>query len=245
MSLLKRVLNTFKGYGIIALRGIPAWARFWRSYYAFKRAAPLEKQPRFRDIYPFIFDATEETNVDPIYYYQDAWAFEKIVQLRPAWHVDVGSHHKYVALLSKVVPVTMVDIRPLPTRLESLTFRQGSILALPFEDNSVPSVSSICVVEHIGLGRYGDEIDPDGSEKALAELKRIVQPSGALLLSMPIDETDRVYFNGQRVFTEKTLLRLFEPFEMIERRYIYGTDFLERARTGFGVGCYYLRKTKS
>ena len=244
MSVLKRVLRTFKSYVFLALRGIPAWIHFWRSFFTFKRLAPQEKQPYLMDISPFIFDATHETAVDPVYFYQDAWAFEKIVQLRPAWHVDVGSHHKYVSLLSKVVPVTMVDIRPLPTRLESLAFQQGSILALPFEDESVPSVSSICVVEHIGLGRYGDAIDPDGSEKALAELKRIVQPNGSLFLSLPIDETDRICFNAHRVFTEKTLFRLFEPFELIECRYIYGMEFLDHTRSGFGVGCYYLRKAR-
>jgi hypothetical protein len=34
------------------------------------------------------------------------------------------------------------------------------------------------VVEHIGLGRYGDPIDPDGDLKAISELKRVVQKRG-------------------------------------------------------------------
>ncbi len=29
------------------------------------------------------------------------------------------------------------------------------------------------VVEHVGLGRYGDPLDPDGDLKAIAELKRV------------------------------------------------------------------------
>jgi hypothetical protein len=53
--------------------------------------------------------------------------------------------------------------------LENLFFKEGSILALPFESGSIKSLSSLCVVEHIGLGRYGDEIDPFGSESAIKE----------------------------------------------------------------------------
>ena len=242
MMLIIRVFKMLARRGIFVLRGIAAWVHFWQSYFSYKRLASPEKQPHLKDIYPFIFDATDETAVDPVYFYQDAWAFEKIFKLNPAWHVDVGSHHKYVSLLSKVVPVTMVDIRPLPTHLESLKFEKGSILDLPFDDNSVPSVSSICVIEHIGLGRYGDILDPEGSEKALAELKRIVQPAGSLFVSMPIDETDRICFNAHRVFREKTLFRLFEPFTVLESRYIYGVEFLDLAQSGFGVGCYHLCK---
>lgn len=160
----------------------------------------------------------------------------------PEFHVDVGSHHKFVALLSKVVPVTMVDIRPLSLPLDTLEFRKGSILELPYEDESVPSVSSLCVVEHIGLGRYGDPLDPHGSEKAIQELKRIVQPGGDLYISLPLDDENRVYFNAHRAFREEYLLRLFEPFHIVERRYIYGRNFGDQRKPGFGTGCYQLRR---
>ena len=220
------------------------WQRFWASYRQYRQLAPPDQQPDFRTLHPQIHDATASTPVDPTYFYQDAWAFEKIVQQKPAWHVDVGSHHKYVSLLSKVVPVTMVDIRPLPTPLDSLTFRAGSILDLPYEDASVPSVSSLCVVEHIGLGRYGDPLDPAGSTKAVTELKRIVMPGGDLYLSIPIDDENRIYFNAHRAFREDYLLALFDPFEVVERRYIFGSEFGQTLKPGFGTGCYHLRRRR-
>ena len=232
---------------ILSLRSLPLfivnWQRFWRSYRDYQALAPTDKriQPRF--LFPQVKDATASTPVDPTYFYQDAWAFEKIVKQKPASHVDVGSEHNFVALLSKVVPVTMVDIRPLPTPLDSLTFREGSILALPYENGSVPSVSSMCVIEHIGLGRYGDPLDPNGTEKSLAELKRIIQPGGDLYLSVPIDDENRIYFNAHRAFREDTLLSWFAPFEVVEKRYIYGYEFGEHLQKGFGTGCYHLRKT--
>ena len=224
-----------------SLRLVSARLGFWRSYRRYCQLAPSNARPQVEDFLPCLEDATAETPIEHSYYYQDAWAFERIYANKPERHVDVGSHHKLVSLLSKVVPTTMVDLRPLPVTLDSLRFLEGSILALPFEDGTVPSVSSLCVVEHIGLGRYGDPLDPEGSVKAFRELKRVVRPGGDLYLSVPIDDVDRIYFNAHRAFAEATLLELFAPFEVCERRYIYGKEFGDRLGSGFGTGCYHLR----
>jgi SAM-dependent methyltransferase len=116
----------------------------------------------------------------------------------------------------------MVDIRPLSLPLESLLFRQGSILDLPFEDGSVSSLSSLCVVEHIGLGRYGDPLDPQGTEKAIAELKRVLAPGGNLWLSMPVSDENVIHFNAGRIFSIEYVLRLIEPLQVVEQAYIVG-----------------------
>lgn len=222
-------------------RDLAAWRRFWQSYKRYKQLAPSDREPLLTHLYPCVRDDTGETLIEPIYFYQDAWAVEKIVKQRPKVHVDVGSHYKFVALLSKVVPVIMVDIRPLSLPLDRLQFIKGSILNSPFKDGSLPSVSSLCVVEHIGLGRYGDRLDPYGTEKAIQELKRVIQPGGDLYLSLPLDDKTRTYFNAHRAFQEEYLLGLFEPFYVLERRYVYGRDFGGQPKPGFGTGCYHLR----
>jgi SAM-dependent methyltransferase len=158
--------------------------------------------------------------------------------------VDIGSHHKYVALLSKVIPVAYVDLRPPSIRLDTLAFVQGSVLDLPFGSRSVSSLSCLCVIEHIGLGRYGDPLDPYGTEKAVQELKRVMQPGGDLYVSFPVDDANRTYFNAHRAFREKYMLGLFEPFAPLEKRYIFGKRFLERPDMGFGTACYHLRSPR-
>ncbi|TWU55482.1 class I SAM-dependent methyltransferase [Rubripirellula reticaptiva] len=192
--------------------------------------------------FPIITDWTDQTQIDPVYYHQDAWAFERILATKPSQHVDIGSHHKLVALLSKVVPTVMVDIRPLSVSLDSLKFVEGSIVELPFANQSQESVSSICVVEHIGLGRYGDPIDPAGSIKAANELVRVLAPGGRLFISVPVGKRDFLYFNAHRVFSEATVLRLFSELEMVQSRYIYGNDFVEGHRDEVGTGCYEFKR---
>lgn len=229
-----------------AVGGVPrqaaAWRRFWRSYRSFRAMAPAEWRPELRHLYPCLGDDTGTTAIDPTYFYQDAWAFERIVRARPAAHVDVGSHHKYVALLSRVLPVTMVDIRPLSLQLEGLEFLPGSILSLPYHDGSVLSLSSLCVIEHIGLGRYGDPLDPDGHRKALAELKRVVAPGGDLYLSVPLSERDVVHFNAHRCFDEVRFLGELAPFQVVDRAYIAGQAMVRERPPGEAVGCYHLRR---
>jgi len=215
---------------------------FWGEYRKYCELATCGEVPEERFLSPCLEDATATTLVEPIYFFQDAWGFEKIFKARPSQHVDVGSHHKFVSLLSKVVDTTMVDLRPLSVTLASLRFKAGTILSLPFPDASQPSVSSLCVVEHIGLGRYGDPLDPEGTVKAVAELKRIVQPGGDLYISVPLDDVNRIYFHAHRAFCEPYLERLFAPFEIVERRYIFGIDFTDQLRPGFGTGCYHLRR---
>ncbi|MEI6842846.1 MAG: DUF268 domain-containing protein [Methanomicrobiales archaeon] len=230
---------------LFALRkNLEDWRRYWKSYHGYKNLAPLSLQPQLEHLYPCLGDDTGETPIEPIYFYQDTWAFEKIVQQHPQSHVDVGSQHKFVALLSKVVPVTMVDIRPLSLPLDSLKFLEGSILDLPFEDGSVSSLSSLCVVEHIGLGRYGDPIDPYGTEKSIEVLKRVIAPGGDLYVSLPINDKNCTYFNAYRAFNEEYIMKLFDPLIVEEKRYIFGKRFTDTREAGFGIGCYHLRQVR-
>lgn len=220
---------------------IKGWYQFWHEYYKFNQL--MRQDNRFQiEINPRVGENTPYTTIEPIYFYQDAWAFEKIVAQAPKYHIDIGSHHKFVALLSKVVPVTMVDIRPFNLQLDSLKFQKGSLLELPYVNNSLSSVSSLCVLEHIGLGRYGNPLDLYGSEKAVKELVRVVKPEGFLYISVPIGERNIVKFNAHRVFSEEYLLELLAKFVVVEKKYIYDNEFLDHKKSGFGVACYQFQK---
>ena len=88
-------------------------------------------------------------------------------------------------------------------------------MKLPFSDGSVPSVSCMHVVEHVGLGRYGDPLDPDGDLKAMAELKRIVAPGGQLLFVTPMGKP-RIQYNAHRIYSYAQIANAFAPLRVAE-----------------------------
>lgn len=167
------------------------------------------------DFYPCLFDKKSVTAIDTHYFYQAIWAFKDIVSCRVRKHVDIGSDVRFVGMLTPLVHVTFIDIRPMNISLENFSCERGSILSIPFKNHSVLSLSSLHVIEHIGLGRYGDPLDPKGPEKACQELQRVLAPGGRLYVSVPIGRS-RVQFNGQRVFEISEILSFFSQLKLID-----------------------------
>ena len=153
-----------------------------------------------------------------------------------------------MCFLTALTKVTFVDIRPLEANIEGLESVAGSLLAMPFEDQSLESLSCLHVVEHIGLGRYGDPLDPLGSRKAIAELQRVVAPGGHLLFSTPVG-APRVCFNAHRIHDPHELRALFGELELVEfsgvddagefRRH---RELDELAGSAYACGMYLLRR---
>ncbi len=186
------------------------WER--RHFLHLAKAAEV-KMPPLR-WYPCLFDRQMTTPIsDPYYFYQDAWGAAQVARVKPKWVVDIGSSAKLISTISPFLPVVAVDIRPLSVGLSQLHALGGSIVALPFRDNSLEFVMSLCVVEHIGLGRYGDKLDPLGLEKALTELRRVVRPGGRLVLSVPVGPSC-LAFNAHRIFTRQEFVDLFPGFHV-------------------------------
>jgi hypothetical protein len=186
-----------------ALRAYPAYVRERRAY--------AELSGEALDLYdddPQLHDRTATSPFDPHYTHQDAWAAREIHASAPAWHVDVGSRITYVAGLAAFVPTTFVDLRPLPIDLPGLTTRAGDVLALPYDDEEVPSLSCLHVAEHVGLGRYGDALDPDGTRKAAAELARVLAVDGRLWFSVPVGRP-RTNYNAHRVHDPREVPGMF------------------------------------
>jgi SAM-dependent methyltransferase len=224
---------------------VPGAVRYFadrRRYQALPGAEPM----RWRDAFPKVADRTRATPYDVHYLHQDAWAAQRVAETRPRRHVDVGSRIELACFLTALTLVTFVDIRPLEADVENLTSVAGSVLDLPFGDRSLPSVSCLHVAEHIGLGRYGDPLDPRGTRKAIAELQRIVAPGGHLLFSLPVGRP-RVCFNAHRIHDPREIHELFGELDLVEfagvddegrfRRHLAPEDL---AREAYGCGMYHL-----
>lgn len=175
-------------------------------------------------IVPFAIhnERTADTELDPWYFYQDTWAFRRVLGVGPDWLLDVGSTALLVGILAQCLPVTSVDVRPLPVDLPGLKCLRGSITELPFEDGSVPMATSLSVIEHVGLGRYGDLIDPRGSERACKELQRVLAPGGHLLLSCPIADPPVTLYNRERRLSKAQVTGWLDACELAEEHTVRG-----------------------
>ncbi len=192
---------------------------FFKSLKAFARLNQEGDSSRFPfemvELYPCLGDATSQTGFDPHYLYHISWACRCVKALNPAKHVDISSHVYFASILSAFIPVDFYDYRPSPIKLSNLVSGAADLLRLPFADNSIESISCMHVVEHIGLGRYGDPLDPEGDLKAVAELKRVLAPGGSLLFVVPVGRS-RLMFNGHRIYSFAQIENMFAGLELKE-----------------------------
>ena len=196
------------------LQSIPLFIWFLRDVLEYRKSDE-KGSLQFRNIHPLIFNKNARTNVDLHYFYQHVWSFRLIKESGIGNHVDIGSKIDFVSLLSVITEVTFIDIRPLKVKLENFDSKAGTILALPYEDASIQSISCLHVIEHIGLGRYGDPIDPEGTRKAAKELVRVLAPGGNVYLFLPIGRP-RVCFNAHRIHSPQEVPGMFEPLNLVE-----------------------------
>ena len=118
----------------------------------------MNNYPSFRfrlaDAFPILSDKIDSAgSAEGHYFHQDLWAAKKIFARRPADHIDIGSRvDGFVAHLLVFMPVTVVDIRPMESKLSGLTFLQDDATELgQLESDSADSISSLHAAEHFGL----------------------------------------------------------------------------------------------
>ena len=144
------------------------------------------------------------------YFHQDLLVARRIFERQPEKHVDVGSRvDGFVAHVAVFREIEVVDIRPIESEVPNITFLQDDLMKsrLGLVDYC-DSLSCLHALEHFGLGRYGDTIDSEGYIKGFNALSRILRSGGTLYLSLPIG-SERVEFNGQRVFSLRRVVDLF------------------------------------
>lgn len=203
----------FQPLKLLSLRGLPTYLRELATYRRLQRRLPDALEASLQ-LAPMLSDRTGGAGAGrSLYFLQDLLCSSRVLGRSACRHLDIGSRiDGFVAQVAASRAIDVLDIRPLerpPT--PHLRFRRGDILHPPAElEKQYDLVTSLHALEHVGLGRYGDPIVPDGFERALANAAAFVNPGGSLMISLPVAEMDQnlVQFNSQRLFAHSRLAGL-------------------------------------
>jgi SAM-dependent methyltransferase len=234
MHLLRSLYSVVTFLGIDPLRfwqNMRGLGWFWANYRAFKRKAGSNPAFPIRSFYVLLGDRKDSSgSAKGHYFHQDLLVAQRIFANNPARHVDIGSRvDGFVAHVASFRPIEVFDIRPLADLINNVQFTQADLMQLDEQlVGYTDSLSCLHTIEHFGLGRYGDPIDPNGYLKGLQNLGRILQSGGTFYFSTPIGP-QRTEFNAHRVFSVAYLLELFRPdYELLHVSYVDDKGDLHR-----------------
>ena len=162
------------------------------------------------DLVPCLHDRHEEGgSTKSEYFWQDLHVAKMIFAANPVKHVDVGSRvDGFVAHVASFREIEVFDIRSITPVIPGVIFRQADLMnPATGITNYCDSLSCLHALEHFGLGRYGDLIDPKGHESGLRNMANILRVGGIFYLSVPVG-VERVEFNANRVFNPHTIVTI-------------------------------------
>ncbi|MDE5698808.1 MAG: DUF268 domain-containing protein [Lachnospiraceae bacterium] len=171
-----------------------------------------------KNMWPIIRDKYDAAGTINNYFWQDIWAARHIIGSGIKKHFDIGSRlDGFIAhLLAADIEVTMIDVREFPGEVENLyTIVDDATYLHQIADESIESMSALCSLEHFGLGRYGDPIDPESCFKCFDNIQKKLKKGGNLYISVPIGK-ERVEFNAHRVFYASTVVESFLSLQLVE-----------------------------
>lgn len=218
------------------------------------------KDFKIKSFFPCLNDINSEGGTTQTHYFhQDLYFASKIYKNNPRHHYDIGSRiDGFIAHLASFRKVNVFDLRNITSKINNINFLQLDLM------NSIPesylckaeSLSCLHTIEHFGLGRYGDKIDPNGHLLGLENLKNILKKNGIFYFSTPIGE-QRIEFNAHRVFSMSYLLNYFEKdFSLLEFSFVDDNgDFFENVEINktkiknnfgcsYGCGMFILKKNE-
>ena len=184
-----------------SIRSIP---RYIRDFFRFRTAGYSGKL----ELVPCLHDWNEEGGeTKNEYFWQDLIVARKIFDAKPKRHVDIASRiDGFVAHVASFREIEVFDIRPITTKIPGVLFKQADLMESSESfTNYCDSLSCLHALEHFGLGRYGDTVDPKGYENGIRNMSRILCPGGVFYLSVPVGH-ERIEFNAQHVFNPKTIV---------------------------------------
>jgi hypothetical protein len=218
MIKLTKVLNKknlIKIFGLFLIRPYEFIVDLVRYRELTNKANDVRFKASLKSIYPCLKDKTLATSFDRHYIFHTAWAARILAKSKPESHVDFSSSLYFCSIVSSFIPIKFYDYRPAALNLSGLISNHADLTTLQFANDSIQSISCMHVIEHIGLGRYGDPLNPVGDLVAASELSRVLALGGNLLVVLPVGKPN-IYFNAHRVYSYDQVKEMFIGLILIE-----------------------------
>ena len=220
VKILSRANSLLAGYGlnVVQLTKFPlGFVRYLRHLFVYWQSRRSPRFPlRLQNLIPILDEFSQQAGgAGGHYFHQDIWAARRIKDINPDRHVDIGSRiDGFISHLLVFRSVEVIDIRPLDSHVEGLTFIQADATDLAqFADDSLESISTLHAAEHFGLGRYGDPVDAEAYVKFMLALQRVLKPGGRLYFAVPCGK-ERLCFNAHRIFDPNTIINIFDRLKL-------------------------------
>ncbi len=168
------------------------------------------KKGKVNKIKPILGDFLSSVNLmQGHYFHQDLIVANKIYKKNPSRHIDIGSRvDGFVTHVASFRKIEIFDIRKIGVSQHSnIISAQKDIMKTNVTTEITDSLSCLHTIEHLGLGRFGDDLDPDGHIKGFKNLLKLLSKDGLLYISFPIATKSRLEFNEQRVFQYQEILQ--------------------------------------
>jgi hypothetical protein len=212
---MRKILNAWRQLGfdpiqlVRGVRGIPRYLITLMNFLVMKPVGKIKIAPIFSDFYEQAGSAKGH------YFWQDLITAQWIYSNAPMRHLDVGSRiDGFVSHLLCFRDVEILDVRHLETTIPGLKVLLGNAQEeLISKHGKFDSVSSLHSIEHFGLGRYGDPVDPLGHIKGLTNISKLVRLGGHLYLSFPIGKSE-IQFNAQRIIQPEWPIEILTEFTL-------------------------------
>jgi len=151
-----------------------------------------------------------------------------IRRVQPGRILDIGSYRGFILGLLGHYSVTTVDVRDRAPVAGNETVITCDAKKLAIPDGEFDAVTSLCALEHFGLGRYGDELDLGADRQAFSEMIRVLAPGGRLIFTTMIRNGEPILaFNAHRVYTYDLIAALVSPLVCEEEQILCrgGSEF--------------------
>lgn len=205
------------GINLLKFKNVKYIIKYFRDYLKFSKLSKINQ------IFPILGEHKEKSSaVIKHYFNQDLLVATYIYKNNPKKHVDVGSRiDGFVAHVATFRKIEVFDIRDNNFQFKNIRFKRKDISKIDKGlINYCDSLSCLHTLEHFGLGRYGDQLDPSGHIKGFNNLIKILKTNGILYISFPISNKNMTYFNSERSFNPKEILKWSNKLKLIKFDYI-------------------------